>query len=454
MTAYRVVDDHKELENIGSLTHDQIDTHVNTTAFVVAQGAPSNVPANARLLSGSGVTIIDNGPESTLVIEADEQYVFPNDLSVSLPGGKTFGRYGTGETIPAAGKTPAEVILMAIAAPIDPTVNLAGSNILTSAFNSPSPVTTSITGSYTINSAGASVSTAALQFRIGGAGAWNVLTTSAVTPLKFDHSFSVNPFFSQALNYQYIVVDTQGAVTTGSVNLSPQAYSPPTFSLTAAILTSTGITSESNTKREKGNVGSTLSGTITRQRQNVPITSYSVQYSTNGTVWSDVPGLSSVSVVGNPSSVAIPSTVHNDASLKSYSTIYYRVSVTDSYQTTNSSSVTINFLNVIFYGPAASPPATSSEVRSLSSKVFVDSSNPFNLNTGNTDNNFVVAMPSNLSITEVLDLDALNANITNNYVLSTFNIEDGGGTAISYDVYIMTNAIAYTSNHRHRITRA
>lgn len=452
MTAIRVVDDHKELDNVGSLTHEQLDTHVNTTPFVVPSGSLGEVPASARLLTaGTGVSLTDNGPGNELVINAD---VFENNLTVSLPGGKTFGRYGSGETIPAIGKTPAEVILMAIAEPIDPTVSLSGNNILTTAFNTTGSVATSLIGSHVINSLGASISNATLQFRTGNAGAWSTLTTSTSSPLNYNHIFNADPFFTQTLNYRYIVEDTQGASSTATLNLTPQTYASPTFSLTIATISATGVTGETNTKREKGNVGSTITGTITRQRANVPITGYSVQYSVNGSTWSDVSDLSNVIVSGNPSFVTIPSTTHNDSSLKSYTALYYRIRVTDEYQSTNSSTTTINFLNVIFYGPVVNPPAASADVRGLGSKVFTDSSNPFNLNTGTDYNNFAVAMPSSLSITEVIDLDSLNANITSNYALNIFDVQDGGGASSSYDVYVMTNSIPYTSNHRHRVTRS
>ena len=35
MTAYRVIDDHKELGNIGTTTHEELDEHVDNTPFVV-----------------------------------------------------------------------------------------------------------------------------------------------------------------------------------------------------------------------------------------------------------------------------------------------------------------------------------------------------------------------------------------------------------------------------------
>ena len=459
MTAHRIIDDHKELENVGSLTHSRIDDYLNDTSFVIFSGS-LEVPSGSRqLVAGPGISIVDGGAGSTVTISSTVsgsgiEYVYPADLTVTLKGGKTFGKYASGETIPATGKTPAQVIMMAIAEPIDPTVVLSGSNPLTSAFNSPDPVTTSITASYTINSPGASVASVSLDFRTGGVGSWTTLTSSTSDPLTYDHVFSPGPFFTDVLNYRYVVTDDQGAIATAAVNLTPQGYASPTMALSVVRSTPGSVVGETDLKREIGNVGSTLTGTITRQRANVPITSYSVQYSTNGSAWTDVPGLSSVAVIGNPSSVAIPATHHADVSLKNKTALYYRIRVTDAYQTTNSSVVTVNFLRTLFFGPTTGAPTSSADVRSLSSVRFIDTSNPFNLDTGSAERFFVVAMPATHSVTEVLDLDSLNANITANYVLDTFDVEDGGGNLVSYHVYTMSNAIPYTSNHRHRVTRA
>ena len=453
MTARRVIDDHKDLENIGELSHDELDTHVNDTPFMVLSGTV--VPPTARYLAaGTGITIDDGGPGAGVTISADAaEYVFPADLSVSLRSGRTFGRFASGELIPATGKTPAEVILLAISEPIDPTVSLSASNILTSAFNTVGFVATVLNADYQINSAGASVASAELQYKIGS-GSWSTLTTSTTDPLNYNHVFEATPFFTNTISYRYVVTDTQGATSTATASITPQPYLAPTKSLSLTRTNPGGVTGETNVKREKGNVSSTLSGTITRQRDNVPITSYSVQYSTNNSTWSDVPGLSSISVSGNPNSVSIPSTIHNDSSLKSYSTIHYRISVTDEYQTTYSSTTTVNFYNVILYGPSASAPMDSASVRSLPSKVFTDHSNPFNLETGNTNRIFSVALPASLSLVEVLDLDALNANITATYILTALTVNDGGEVPTNYKIYTMTNAIPYTSNHRHQITRS
>ena len=412
------------------------------------------VGATTSTMNQTGSILISSASNGQVTISS---YVFPNDLTVSLTNSRTFGRNASGATIPATGKTPAEVILLAIAEPIDPTVSIAGTNPITSTFGISGSINSSITGSYIINTLGGSVSAARLQFRSGSSGNYTILSTSTTSPLNYDHTFEVGAFFTTALNYQYIITDSGGAYATGSLTLTPQAYSAPTISLTVVTTTPGSVTGETNSKREKGNVGSTITGTITRNRANAPLSSYSVQYQVNGAgAWVDVPGLSSISASG--SSVAIPSTSHDDATLKTSTSLVYRVQVVDSYQTTTSSSTTISFLNVIFHAPVANAPTTSANVRAIANKVFTDSANPFNLITGTVENDFAVALPttsaSNDTISNAIDLDALNADITANYVLSTFNVDDAGGTAVSYNVYTLSNATPYTTSHRHQITRA
>jgi len=69
MTALRVVTDHQELENSGSVTHAELDSYVNTTPFVIASGVAGAVPPNARRLkAGPGINIVDTGTE--LIVSA------------------------------------------------------------------------------------------------------------------------------------------------------------------------------------------------------------------------------------------------------------------------------------------------------------------------------------------------------------------------------------------------
>jgi hypothetical protein len=72
MTAYRIVTDHEELENVGQLTHAQLDDYVQNTGWVIASGSTGPFPPSARrLVQGPGVTISDFGPGGDLVISAN-----------------------------------------------------------------------------------------------------------------------------------------------------------------------------------------------------------------------------------------------------------------------------------------------------------------------------------------------------------------------------------------------
>ena len=90
----------------------------------------------------------------------------------------------------------------------------------------------------------------------------------------------------------------------------------------------------------------------------------------------------------------------------------------------------------------------------MSDRILSDGSNPFILNTGMTDRFFNVALPSTLSITEVLDLDALNINYKLQYVSSPISILDYIGTSTFYTLYTMHLAVPYSDqSHRPQIRR-
>ena len=94
MTAYRVVDDHKDLDNIGTVTHDQIDSHVNTSPFVIVSGVVGNIPSSARLLSGSGISITDGGPGGNLTLTVTgggSATPAGNDTEIQFNDGGAFG---------------------------------------------------------------------------------------------------------------------------------------------------------------------------------------------------------------------------------------------------------------------------------------------------------------------------------------------------------------------------
>lgn len=377
------------------------------------------------------------------------QYKFPSDLTVSLTNNRTFGRYINGAVIPASGKTPAEVISLAIVEPISPTVTLTSPTTIL--FNQ-TGINNVLNFTHTINSLNSTISSASLEWRRNGTGSWTTLSTSTGTPGTFTHSLPDSSFNSQQFNYRRIVTDSVGASTTGTLNISPASYVAPTISFTIAGPNTTSP--ETSSIREKGNVSTTLSGSITRNSTNVNLTNYVIQYSVNSGTWTNIG--SSISISSSPHTIT--ATGHNPTSDKTASNIRYQIIVNDQFQATTSSISTINFYNLIFYGPTSAAPTNSESVRGLPSKGFSSGAlsigSTFTLNTGSGLNIFTAAIPSGSTITEVLDLDALSANITSNYTNNVLSINDYGSTATNYNVYTLSNAVPYSSNHRHQITRS
>jgi len=384
-----------------------------------------------------------NGTEFT-----SDSFRFQNDLIVSLSGSKTFGRYPNGATIPASGKTAAEVIILAIQENIAPTVSLTSPTTIS--FNQ-TAISNVLNFSYTINTLNATVSSVLLEWRRNNSGAWTGLTTN-VASTTYTHTLTDTNFNTEPFNYRYTVNDSSSGTTIVTLDITPAAYIAPTITLN---LSGTTLTSpEIDLNREKGNVSSGLYGTIVRNSSNVDLVSYQLQYRVNSGSWTNLG--SSVSI--GPGNSSITLTNHNDITLINSDSISYRVEVIDTYQQNILSSVysslkTINFLRLIFYGPSSTNPTTSTDIRNLNQRIFTNGVNPVTLNTGNIYNIFAFAAPTGTTINEVLDLDALNANITSNYVLNSFSVQDFGGTNTNYNVYVMTNAIPYSSNHRHQINR-
>lgn len=398
----------------------------------------------------------DSGDVSKLYVDSKFLTISGNtytkNLSVSLPNGKTFGRYVDGDEIPAIGKTPADIISMAIVEPIPPIVNLTSPTTIQ--FNQTS-ISNVLNYNYTIKSLGASVASLSLEYRRNNSGAWAVLGTATDTPSSFTHTLTDTNFNTEQFNYRLIVTDTVGGTKTTSLSVIPQAYVAPT--ITTPSLSGNVVSPETNTAREKGNVDTNISGNITRNSTYVNLLSSQLQYQVNGTgSWLDV----DLPTNTPDASYSIPWTNHNPTGSNNANSIGYRVKVTDDYTISYSNVVTINFYNMIFYGSSLNAPANSNAVRALPRKIFTNGSNPFNLETGIVNTNFTVAMPSSLSITQVIDLDALNLNITTSYVLngSLNQIQDYAGNNASYKVYTMTNSLPYTDKpapvgHRHQITR-
>lgn len=106
------------------------------------------------------------------------------------------------------------------------------------------------------------------------------------------------------------------------------------------------------------------------------------------------------------------------------------------------------FNNYNWFGPG--DPTDGTQVRSLDSSF----NNTFTINTGSTEITMTVAVPDGKTISSIIDVDALNADLTANYILdgTITQVPDAGGNNKTYQVYKLSLATPYSSNHRHNVT--
>lgn len=418
-----------------------IDEHLLSPVLVYT-GSGGVFQNELKLVVQDG--LVREQTETELIIKG---FTFNEDLTVSLAGGRSFGRYASGTTIPAIGKTPAEIIQMAIAEPINPTVQLTSPTTIQ--FNQ-TAISNILNFSHTINTLGAAVTSATLSWRRGNTGDYTILSEDLDAVGTFTHTLTDDPYNADPFSYRYAVTDSSGATSTANLTLIPVAYAAPT--ITFSVVGQDVRSYETNLKREKGNISSSITGNIVKNSPNVDLVSYSIQYRINDAgSWIDVVTDQPI----GPGTSPIAATTHNEPALVGANRITYRISAKDTFSAAVfSNTASVSFLRLLFYGPAAIEDLDSDKIRALSTKSFTDSANTFNLNTGTSLRRFVVALPSASSITQVLDLDALNANITNSYTMSTIQVQDYACVNTDYKVYIMTNAIPYTDNHRHQVTRS
>tara|TARA_R110000868_G_scaffold21078_2_gene88063 strand:- start:4989 stop:6464 length:1476 start_codon:yes stop_codon:yes gene_type:complete len=409
-----------------------------------------------RIVAGGGVT-------------------FASDITVNISAGKYFGKYTRGDIIPATGKTVKEVVELSLSEVITPTISLSPSGTVSFGQTSGS---LSITVGYTIKTAGASAASSTLEFRYGS-GTWTTLSSALKDDTKgtdvaysseFTHTTwnrsadaeSNGGYATTAFNYRYTVQDTFGASASTTGLITPASSSSPTVtSFTAAGNVSAP---ETNAVREKGNTYSTITATVNRVNVYVPLTNWKLQYSENSGAYADTdkPSAGWQSVSGNPSTVSIST---NHAPTNTVNRVDYRVVVRDVYRDTidsNGVNVTpsgqpgVSFGYKIFYGATASIPTNSAEVRNLPGVSMASGtnafSNPFTLNSGTAFKNFVIALPTNITVLTQSDTDAIGASPGYALSGSLTAVNDVAGNSKSYNVYTLTNGDTYSINHRHVIT--
>lgn len=119
---------------------------------------------------------------------------------------------------------------------------------------------------------------------------------------------------------------------------------------------------------------------------------------------------------------------------------------TNPVSTFNSSNFVITSFYLEFYGPTSINSTTSALVRALPNNRFTNGGTSFSMNTGTTEKIFEICIPATKTLVSVFDV-TVGFFITASFVLITFNVNDAGGTPVSYNIYRLTNAVVYASNH-------
>lgn len=122
--------------------------------------------------------------------------------------------------------------------------------------------------------------------------------------------------------------------------------------------------------------------------------------------------------------------------------------------TINSNTISYRGYYFIPYGSSVSIPTTSVQARSLPQNQLSSSSNTLNLKAKVGMLYQILYLPIDKSLSKVIDTDALNLDITSEYVLDAniFIINDIGSTPRPYKAYVRSQDVSYSTEHNHQIT--
>lgn len=392
-----------------------------------------------RSIIGTGTTVVTTNGDSIVVDSTGILDQFTSDITVSIASGKTFGKYLNGDIIPASGKTANEVILMSLAESLEPTLQLSSS--ATNVLFGESGKTVNVTFSHIINTLGASVSTAVLEWRRGNTGAWSGLT-SDTGETNYFHIIddSDDRFNTAVINYRYTVVDSAGGSGQTTYNVTPQAYLAPTISPN---YNSFNLESyETETLREAGNIITTITGNIASNRPLVNLLTYRVQRN-DGSGYITV---ASATTINNLTRVI---TSYQDNSANSSATsISYRIVVDDEYQSGIISSIyTINFRYASYFGYNTSTVLSSGQIIGLGNEALLTSRvRTIGSATAPANNYTYVSYPASYGDLTSVIMDGASPVLGAFTKLSNVSVTNFYGETVSNIIYKSQAPAAFTNN--------
>jgi hypothetical protein len=312
------------------------------------------------------------------------------------------------------------------------------------------------------------LTSAQIQFRRNGTGAWTNITTttspvlpSSASIIDASSTVTVNPSTpdNTDINFQCIWTDTTQANTTLTSSITFSIYAKPIATLS---LTSSPALQGTKMIRSLTSFTSiTTNGTIARQSVNVNMSTYKIQRSYNNSSWTDLIGFTAST---NPTTTL---TAIVDTTPPQNQTGYYvKAIVTDTdYPAGQDVNNTSSFLiyNPILYGVTTIADPTSVSIPPLLS-VVPNGSSAGQINYTGTSADIVItglsfvcaagdymtiAIPSSYSLLSAAIIPASsNLDVISNFKYtpvpytspSIQSITFGDGTIVSYNVYVYSSA--------------
>lgn len=414
-------------------------TSVGTGTSIISGKTAHDLYLNK--IKGSGSTVIQKVGNDVVIYSSGgtgSDYVFPSDITVSIAAGKTFGKYCNGDIIPASGKTAVQVIQMAVLEALEPSLNL-GSTSTSVAFGETGK-TVNLCFNYTINTLGASVCCAKLEYCRTGAGSWSTLSTTTTTPSTYLHNIndSANRFCTNALNYRYCVLDTAGASGMTTYTVTPQAYAAPTMSPT---YTGSLLSYECQQGREKGNIQTTIAGSLSSNRSLVYITGYTIQRCVDGGAFTNIATCTGICTL----TPTITSCLDGAASAGA-STIGYRIAVGDQYTTNCSSTYTICYRYASYYGYSPNTSLSSAQVVALGNAALCTSRARTMTLTAPTGCYTYVAYPESYDYLTSAIMDGASPVLGAFSCCCDNSVTNYYGQSVDYIIYKSNATQAFTNN--------
>lgn len=436
-----------------------------TYGYVLTTGGTSSLPFWSEPIAGSG-----SGGFAT----------FSTGFTVSIAVGKSFGKYVNGDYIPSEGWTLEYFIYDVLNENLPPAIYLTvdsdigeGGSQNTVPFGMTS-INFSLNFGWTdIVTQGATVSSATLTFIDNGDTVYQSFPGFVVSDAEklndaqaynenFIQDYSPRPQEGSTWTFKWEVTDSKGTSATPIVReITVDPYQEPTFTITVAGTDIRPSKGETNLKREIGNIGSQITGVVTRFNSYINVTGYDYTFregTTGG--FTQILNISySPSAIMGPNNTQLQT--HNatipssNPGLYDATQIQYIGRVFDEIGNYQSNQVNIMFEKIIYYGPAATgtAPTNKAQLSSLSLPYEELESEAINgqyitFPTGIVYSDFFLVIPSEYTIgLAELVSPSITSNIDTDYITlgANINIEaySGSGTSNEYKVWVYNSPIVF-----------